>query len=293
MRRVGLLAQGQFGNNLFVLSYALYALESATVEVTIYTESTDFIFFCEKSQILEGKKLRVENWPLWMKIYLRLYSKLLTRPKISHVNLIERLFRFKSFSSPWDIPTLSELNRWNMGYFQDATPAIRVQQELKNSFAKFSNFVFEKCINTEIASLARNKSFTAVHLRRGDYRKIPEYGTISLEFTDLISLSKNSTLVVSSDDPRISSEFESWKDRINLVDVSHLSAIEALVILADASKLYISNSTFSWWIGFFAELRGNQVVSPIPWFKSAAVPKNFLQHPRFILKQAIFVQNEN
>ena len=89
MRRVGLLAQGQFGNNLFVLSYALYALESATVEVTIYTESTDFIFFCEKSQILEGKKLRVENWPLWMKIYLRLYSKLLTSPKINHVNSIE------------------------------------------------------------------------------------------------------------------------------------------------------------------------------------------------------------
>lgn len=293
MRKVGLFAQGQFGNNMFVLSYALYLLDSTTVEVTIYTESTDFLFFCEKSQIMKGKRLRVENWPLWMKIYLRLYSKLLIRQKTIYVNLIERLLRFKSFINPWTIPKLSELTRWNMGYFQDATPAIRVQQELKNGFAKFSSFVLKKCMNTEIAYLVRDKSFTAVHLRRGDYRQISEYGTISLEFIDLNSLSKNSTLVVSSDDPRISSEFERWKGRINLVDLSHLSAIEVLVILADASKLYISNSTFSWWIGFFAELRGSQVISPIPWFKSADVPKKFLQHPRFILKQAIFVQNES
>lgn len=48
-----------------------------------------------------------------------------------------------------------------------------------------------------------------------------------------------------------------------------LSELEVLAIMACASKIVISNSTFSWWGAFFASInRSPQIIAPVPWFRN-------------------------
>jgi hypothetical protein len=288
MRKIGLLAQGQLGNNLFVLAYALHLLKNAKHQVIVFTECEDLNEFYKDTSDFKDGKLIIKKWPKLMKFYMKLRSRIIQKSSKGVLSKLDNLFHVRVFDEPWEVPQENELMRWNVGYFQNVTPAMSVKDELLIIIDGLSIRTFRKSENQTIKVIRKGGPYTAVHFRRGVYRNIPEYGLISTNFVDLESIEQGSSVFVSSDDKGIEHELENWRDKVNYFSISHLSAIEAFVVLAGASKIYLSNSTFAWWAGFFVNLRGGVVICPTPWFKDAKVPKDYLWHPTFDYKTAIF-----
>lgn len=288
MKRIYLFAQGQLGNNLFILAYAIYLLRNSHRKVTIYSDCEDLASFCKGSDIMLDGKIQIKKWPNWMIFYLKVRSRF-TRGLVEwFTRKIDKVFGILFIDKVWEIPAEDELSRWNVGFFQDARFALLVKEELLEIMRVLTTRTIQNASEESIFNLCQNEKYIAVHLRRGEYRNIPEYGLIAPSFVDTETIGEKFRVLVSSDELGIESELEMWQGKIEYLNVSNLSTIEAFVVLAGASKIYLSNSTFAWWAGFFVNLRGGDVICPSPWFKNARVPIDYLLHPHFNYKRAIF-----
>lgn len=289
MRRIGIFAQGQLGNNLFVLAYALHLIKKQNYKITIFTDCIDLGELYEDITFIKDGRLRIKKWPDLMKLYMKLRSGISQKKLECLVSKIDRLFRVRFLGESWEIPQENELRRWNVGYFQDVGPAMSVKHELLAILNRLSSRIMRDRISKNVRDICEKEPYTAVHFRRGVYRNIPEYGLVSAEFVDLDSIKKESNVFISSDEDEIERELQNWSGIVNYFSISNLSTIEAFVVLSGASKIYLSNSTFAWWAGFFVSLKGGEVICPTPWFKEAKIPIDYLHHPDFNYKRTIFV----
>lgn len=114
--------------------------------------------------------------------------------------------------------------------------------------------------------------YAAVHIRRGDYVNNQKYNQIfgvcseAYYLNALKALSPGLPIVIVTDDAPWAQEFiqkhSEYTDRSSVsTGISHF---EDLSILAHATELIISNSTFSWWGAFIGA--PTRVICPDPWF---------------------------
>jgi len=66
------------------------------------------------------------------------------------------------------------------------------------------------------------------------------------------------------------------------------SPLETMKQLASSEVFIMSNSTFSFWIGWAVLRSGGSVYAPTPWFKSTYTPPNFLKLSGFTFVDAKF-----
>lgn len=130
-----------------------------------------------------------------------------------------------------------------------------------------------------------------VHIRRGDYQDLPNYGILSGEyFTNSISNLCKRGLITSNVCWIFSDDIESVKSEFSKLDIpgfifdfivepEGVDAAEVLKLMTYGQGNIISNSTFSWWAAF---LNGDgAVVAPSVWMKNPPelmeiLPKNWV-----------------
>lgn len=158
-----------------------------------------------------------------------------------------------------------------IGYFQNVTTVDSVWADLSSRLQvtpKFSK-LFESSQN----------SYIAVHVRLGDYQKKSEaervHGVCSIDYyvRAICLLAKESGFteikIVSDDIAETKKMFAERQDlqsyRIEYVEKQ--DEIDDLVVLAQASGVVMSNSTFSWWGAYISyKQRKTGVIYPNPWF---------------------------
>ena len=128
----------------------------------------------------------------------------------------------------------------------------------------------------------RTPGTVALHVRRGDYLTAtsdpPHYRVLGPEYylaavKHLARVTEVDRAVVFSDDPSWCEAQLSLGLPTHIVrrDSPNTSAADDMLCLAQARRVIIANSTFSWWAAWIATQRGDaHVVAPATWFDDRA-----------------------
>ena len=130
--------------------------------------------------------------------------------------------------------------------------------------------------NLLLGNKMKTESSVSIHIRRGDYLKIPNYCVCDDEYySKAISLMcekvANPFFYIFSNDPKWCKQFMD-KFKVNYLVVESnqgLNSYQDMYLMTQCRHNIIANSTFSWW---GAWLNGNQekiVVAPKRWFRNS------------------------
>ena len=120
-----------------------------------------------------------------------------------------------------------------------------------------------------------------LHVRRGDYRdtKNRRIGCLSLNYFEKVieKFGTDREIWVFSDSiESVHDEFKELSKRVKFVKPPRESdPVESLILMSNASKLAISNSTFSWWAAKLGD-QHSTVIAPEKWFKDRPDPLDLL-----------------
>jgi len=136
-------------------------------------------------------------------------------------------------------------------------------------------------LNEMIHRAAREQPI-AVHVRRGDYAKIDEFGLLgSAYYEPAISSIRERGITgpvwLFSDDPDIArAALGLYADEAQVVTSPDGPATEMLAMSYAAANV-IANSTFSWWSAWMGE-PGRAIVSPTSWFVKGPAIDGLIPH---------------
>lgn len=122
---------------------------------------------------------------------------------------------------------------------------------------------------TETIARARKVQPIAVHVRRGDYAKVDEFGLLGPTYyeaaiTTLRDRGLQGPLWLFSDEPQIARAALGVYADADVIASPEGPATEMLAMSYAAAHV-IANSTFSWW-GAWMNTPGTSVIAPDPWF---------------------------
>ena len=123
----------------------------------------------------------------------------------------------------------------------------------------------------EIKARAMSEHPIALHVRRGDYREVPEFGLLGSGYyeaalTFLRRAGVHGPLWVFTDEPESVQDVLGSQDGVELIRSPDGPASEMLA-MSYATAHVIGNSTFSWW-GAWMSTESAAIVAPDPWFVS-------------------------
>lgn len=256
------LLQGGLGNQLWQLAYAHYLANSLGEDVCVKVRQGDGQRQDEIHEIVNhcshlsfefytdfGMKRKLENKVLF--------------------NSTSGLPRFGYYESKSqnEVPKTSSLNSSNiLGFFQnvsliESTAIQQVKSEILQWMSQIS------LSHSALEYIGK----PSVHIRRGDYKADIHRQTIGLlnqrYFVSAMNELDVHKAVIFSDVTQ-RSELDHF-NRHEIVTKQMLRLSEVFILLSSATKLIISNSSFSWWAYFLnddARNSGN-VCIPFPWFK--------------------------
>ena len=156
---------------------------------------------------------------------------------------------------------------------------------------------FFKYLSREISQIERSNSFDpiysnkweienidtaiAIHMRFGDFLEgdtAHQYGNLDEKYyTKALELLidkgsfQETQIQLFSDDPIKGKKMLSDMgcERVRTFETENLRPAQELLIMSEHSRIILSNSTFSWWAGYFAEGRAT-VIAPNPLMKRSA-----------------------
>lgn len=128
--------------------------------------------------------------------------------------------------------------------------------------------------------------YQVIHVRRGDFLTLRDsYGVLHPDYY-LANADSNLTTFICTDDTDLAQDIQSQLRAQKVFGPNDLSPTEAMKLMANASLLVMSNSTLSWWAGFYCSKKGGKVVIPRPFYK---IEENgLLYHPDFIAATSVF-----
>ena len=140
-----------------------------------------------------------------------------------------------------------------------------------------------------------------MHVRRGDYqlKKNRQIGCLSSDYYQSINsdvLEKNEIWIFTDSPNKVREEFKNFGTKIRLIEPPPISdPVESMILMSNASKIVISNSTFSWWAAKFADPR-TSVYAPSKLFEHRSDPTDLIPDAWEIVEskwvtQEILVQN--
>ena len=120
-----------------------------------------------------------------------------------------------------------------------------------------------------------------MHVRRGDYqlKKNWQMGCLSPKYFHSISakdLQRNEIWIFTDTPDKVKSEFKGWGIKPRVIQPPPESdPVESMILMSNASKIAISNSTFSWWAAKFASSEA-VVYAPSKWFEHRRDPADLI-----------------
>jgi hypothetical protein len=262
---INVYLQGGLGNQLFQLAAALMIKHQRKGEsVRLSPDLLGKVSSKNRRQFSIESLLKVDEiinntLPTPILVKPLHFIKILDFEDEQRGNLTESYLRFQT--------------RHLIGYFQNITTVDFVWNEIRTRLQ--TTPVFEKLLSEAPVN------YVAVHIRLGDYLKEVDtnevHGTCSVDYylNALEVVAKkcdcNSVKVVSDDVATAKKIFDDYKLALkyDLEFRENQTEIDDLAVLARASGVVMSNSTFSWWGAYIASKQRNCfVVYPTPWFLS-------------------------
>lgn len=284
-------AQGQIGNQLFGLACALHLSEKSKHKIYLLLSDEELYQKARRVAKRELRSIGIEvcRWRHRRKILdfiFRFQEKwLISNQNTALARILGRVCL--TLDPPWQpIRAVFKSNLKNTvirGYFQDPD----MVEALSSKSIEIICKILEK---TKSSARAGDQAIIGVHLRRGDYCDISEYGTLSFGyFQNIISklAQKPTKIYFASDDVECLKTFPT-DSQSHFLWPELYSPLNTIEILSAVNTFIMSNSTFSFWIGWHVSLNGGTVIAPRPWFKSASVPENYLYLETFQKRQSEF-----
>lgn len=191
--------------------------------------------------------------------YLSILKRLNTEAPSGHCEIINFPFHYENKTLPNNDVLIS-------GFFQSEKYFKHNRDLILESFdfSSYKNYVLKKY------SYVGMKKCTSVHVRRGDYVKLPNHHpTQSLEYY----LSAIEMLKPITDKFLIFSDDIQWcKDNLkidNAIYIENEKDYIELYLMSLCKNNIISNSSFSWWGAWLNENKNKKVIGPKLWFGSA------------------------
>ena len=288
-----ILAPGGLGNQFFAVAASLHLGEALGVKIVIFSENNELV---EKFREVQAEL----QYPVTISMTLSSRRNLLIN-RISgkaHKLILNFPFatkfiktKFRTIHNPWEFPfdLLSQVGKppWVLrGFFQD----IKLINSLSSSNRTFVLKMLDADSVRDFSSLGGYQDSIGVHVRRGDYASIPDYGILTRSyFQEIIQgvRKDHSKVIITSDDAEILPGFKSMGNE-ELLFPDIYSPLQSMIELAKTQTFVMSNSTFSFWIAWAVFLGGGTVYTPEPWFRKSEVPTNFLSLDGFIKKTSKF-----
>lgn len=120
-----------------------------------------------------------------------------------------------------------------------------------------------------------------IHVRRGDYqlKKNWQMGCLSPTYYQSINpkaLESNEIWIFTDSPEIVRDEFKNFGIKTRVIEPPHGSdPVESMILMSNASKIAISNSTFSWWAAKLASLT-TSVYAPSKWFEHRTDPTDLI-----------------
>lgn len=180
------------------------------------------------------------------------------RSALTEQRITEKNFHYDKYYLP------SGMNYDMFGYFQSPKYWEHCEEEIRRRFtfdAKFIGDISLKAINP--------LGCVSIHVRRGDYLKLPDYHT-NLDmsyYKRAMDLFPDGMFMVFSDD------IEWCKEQFKgerFIFSEGMTEIEDLLLMTNCDHHIIANSSFSWWGAYLGWNPNKKVVAPRDWFG----PKN-------------------
>jgi hypothetical protein len=130
------------------------------------------------------------------------------------------------------------------------------------------------------------QDYQVIHVRRGDFVELKDsYGILHPNYY-LANADRNLPTYICTDDKGMALDIQKQINVQKVFGPEDLSPTEAMKLMANASLLLMSNSTLSWWAGFYCSKKGGRVVIPKPFYKVEG--KGYLYHPDFEAAPSVF-----
>ena len=157
------------------------------------------------------------------------------------------------------------------GYYQSSKNFLNFRNEIKSLFLPTNEFK-EKLKN--LYPLIFEENSIAIHIRRGDYLKIPTILPVidKCYFDNCLEQIKYSHIFIFSNDKEWVQENMSYD---NSSIIYNLEDYEELWAMSLCNHNIISNSSFSWWAAYLNENNNQKVFCPSLWFGNNG-EKNYL-----------------
>ena len=278
-------AAGGLGNQLLQYFGALFLSQELRCRIrfdlTQIDKSHTFGMYDIRSFMEPSKNLLCETYPryslknLYLKVLRRLgilfpFRKIILQLQENQTDFFDLVRQIQNESRRFCI---IEIRGWfgNFDYFSALSPDLR-KLSLKSKTENFIDYE-EQLIN---------KDYVAVHLRFGDYFNNPSsYGILTKDYYERafeslnVSLSNELVVVFSNDNSKINDfiDLKRIKHLIVVNDDPNFDPAEVLVLMSQASKLILSNSTFSYLSGLLSS------------------PESMVAFPRYNVKGQEFIKN--
>lgn len=272
---IHLFPSGRLGNQLYFACMALAARQKLT------ELSFDVRIVLHSKEPIPALKFLI-NFEIEHHSSDRMMHIIVGKRTLSHSNIFIRAF-FKLFQLRYSIASQS-LNK-----FDELLPNPRKKRIIINQSSH--DFRFFECVQQAVNkhqeeafidllnhSLVKEINFdevVAIHMRFGDYLEAAtaaNYGNLSENYYQRALLAvagsspiKSIQIQLFSDEPEkgIKLLAEMGLENVSYLPAGAFSAADELVIMSKFRRIILSNSTFSWWAGYFAS-KNSLVVAPNP-----------------------------
>ena len=252
---------GRLGNQLFQAAF-----------VTTISKPNEKIFFTRMDHVLKILPQEFSGKShfngLAYKIFDRLIVPLIIQPIVHGLHL---------FTLVREIPDSDKIEyrkglfnniKWVEGYFQGEV--FFDKSKVKNW--KIESTLIAKAKESLLKLVPQHKKTVAIHWRQGDYKDFVVFGekdpSLPVEYfnnaiEEIKKTVKDPFFVLFSDEPETVAE--KLKLETSEYAVSHQSAEVDLLMISLCDHLILSNSTMSWWAGFWAQGPGKIIIAPKYW----------------------------
>ena len=200
-----------------------------------------------------------------------------------------KVFRESDFSFDSRVEGVAPGTRM-LGYFQSWRYFDGIKESLRRDF--FERVPRTPWLVNEQALLRSLGPWIGVHIRLGDYltpKNKEIYGVLGSTYyqnsLNQISQKSEFPLVLFSDEPS-----EAIKILQPIHPIAHViqpppytHPAEVLVLMSEAQKMIIANSSYGWWGAWLAASRGSTVIAPSPWFRNESIPCSDLYPDTWLL----------
>lgn len=173
------------------------------------------------------------------------------------------------------------------GFFIDKQWPLKYQEVICEEFRNLQKEI--DFYSDQIQTLAKNLSKTSIHIRRGDLHNFKgTFGLLAKEFYSPLFSETEPNIVLSDSINEAKEMCENLKN-CNFVDQRDDEVWKSLVLMSTSARVIMSNSTLSWWGGFFAtNLNDATVYMPRPFYRNLSKFDELLHLKRFTTIESIF-----